>query len=246
MAVSLDQTYDVIYSLNRAGTPQAICDSLTSFTSRYGLTSMVACTIPLRHERTRDAQSQHLLVSAYPTGWKDRYLDQGYVHIDPVVRRIKRDLSPFLWSEASPFVQEEHSAQIKKMFGEAGEFRLKAGLAVPLITLEGTAATVSLGGEAVDLPPEARGMISMISTFAIARAIGLRDKERKRQGPMLTPREVECLRWAADGKSEWEISVILNVSEHTADKHLANAHRKLGAASRAQAVANALRWGLIS
>jgi LuxR family transcriptional regulator, quorum-sensing system regulator BjaR1 len=246
MAISLDQTYDVIQKLNRAVTPQAVCDSLTSFTSRYGLTSMVALTIPSRHELTIDAQSQHLLVSAYPTGWRDRYLDQRYVHIDPVVRRIKRDVSPFLWSEAAPFAREEHGRDIKRMFGEAGEFRLKAGIAVPLITLEGAAATVSLGGEAVDLPPEARGMIAMISTFAIARAIDLRDRERKRLLAKLTPREVECLKWAADGKTEWEISAILNVSEHTADKHLANAHRKLGAASRAQAVANAIRWGLIT
>ncbi len=246
MAISLDQTYEVIKKLNRAVTPQAICDSLTSFTSRYGLTSMVACTIPSRHELTTDAQRQHLLVSAYPDGWRDRYLDQRYVHVDPVVRRISRDLSPFLWSEAAPFAHRDDGAVVSRMFGEAGEFKLNAGFAVPLITLEGAAATVSLGGEAVDLPPEARGMISMISTFAIARAIDLRDKERKRQGPKLTPREVECLKWAADGKSEWEISVILMVSEHTADKHLANAHRKLGAANRAQAVANAIRWGLIS
>jgi LuxR family quorum sensing-dependent transcriptional regulator len=246
MAISLNLTYEVIDKLNRAVTPQDICDGLTSFTSRYGLTSMVACTIPSRHERTRDAQSQHLLVSAYPTGWRDRYLDQRYVHIDPVVRRIKRDLSPFLWSEASPFAQEEDSAQVKRMFGEAGEFHLKAGLAIPLITLEGAAATVSLGGEAIDLPPSAPGMISMISAFAIARAIDLRDRRRKREQSKLTPREVECLKWAADGKTEWEISAILNISEHTADKHLANAHRKLGAANRAQAVANAIRWGLVS
>jgi LuxR family quorum sensing-dependent transcriptional regulator len=57
---------------------------------------------------------------------------------------------------------------------------------------------------------------------------------------------VECLKWAADGKTEWEISAILSISEHTADKHLANARRKLGAANRAQAVANAIRWGIIT
>jgi LuxR family transcriptional regulator, quorum-sensing system regulator BjaR1 len=96
MANSLDQTYDVIDKLNRAVTPQAICDSLTSFTSRYGLTSMIAGTMPSPDERTIAAQSEHLLVSAYPTGWMDRYLDRDYVHIDPVIRRIECDSSPFL------------------------------------------------------------------------------------------------------------------------------------------------------
>ncbi len=246
MAISLNQTYDVIEKLNRAVTPQDICDGLTSFTSRYGLTSMIAGTMPSPHERKRDAQQQHLLVSAFPHGWMDRYLGQNYVHIDPVIRRIESGLSPFLWSEAVPFARRDHGPAVQKMLGEASEFNLRSGFAVPMITLDGAIAAVSLGGEAVDLPPAARGMISMISAFAIARAIDLRDKERKRKPAKLTAREVECLRWAADGKTEWEISAILKVSEHTADKHLANAHRKLGAANRAQAVANAIRLGLIS
>ena len=86
----------------------------------------------------------------------------------------------------------------------------------------------------------------MISTFAIIRAIDIRDRAKRHQRPSLTPREIECLKWAADGKTEWEISAILHVSEHTADKHLANAHRKLGAANRSHAVALAIRWGFIS
>ncbi len=246
MAVSLNQTCEVIDKLNRAVTPQDICDGLTSFTSRYGLTSMIAGTVPSPHEHRGDAQRQHLLVSAFPPGWMERYLDQDYVHIDPVIRRIQRDYAPFLWAEASPFAQGRHSAVVNRMYGEASEFKLRGGIAVPMLTLDGAIAAVSLGGEAVDLPPEARGMIGMISTFAIARAIDLRDRNTKRERSKLTPREVECLKWAASGKTEWEISAILNVSEHTADKHLANAHRKLGAANRVQAVANALRWGLIT
>ena len=176
----------------------------------------------------------------------DRYLDQDYVRIDPVARRVESDLSSFLWSEAAPFANGKDCAIVRRMFGEAGEFNLRAGFTVPMITLDGAVAVVSLGGEAVDMPPAARGMISLISTFAIARAIDIRDREKRHQRPALTPREIECLKWAADGKSEWEISAILHVSEHTADKHLANAHRKLGAANRAHAVALGIRWGFIS
>jgi len=61
----------------------------------------------------------------------------------------------------------------------------------------------------------------------------------------LTRREVECLGWAAQGKSEWEISQILGISEHTAEKHLINARVKLGAVNRVHAVATAIRRGLI-
>ena len=62
----------------------------------------------------------------------------------------------------------------------------------------------------------------------------------------LTPREIECLELAADGKSEWEISRILGISEHTSEKHLLNAKTKLGAVNRTQAVAVAIRLGFIS
>jgi LuxR family quorum sensing-dependent transcriptional regulator len=245
MTVSLTQTYEVIDKLNCALTPQEICDGLTSFTSRYGLTSMIAGTIPSPHERKAEAQRQHLLVSAFPPGWMERYLEKDYVHIDPVIRRIGCDLAPFLWSETEPFMRGEHSAAVERMFGEAGEFNLKDGMAVPMLTLDGAIAAVSLGGEAANVPAQERGMINMISAYAIARAIDLRDRDVKRKRAKLTKREVECLRWAASGKTEWEISCILHVSEHTADKHLANAHRKLGAANRAQAVANAIRWGIL-
>ncbi len=63
---------------------------------------------------------------------------------------------------------------------------------------------------------------------------------------VLSPREVECLGLAAAGKSEWEISRILGISEHTSEKHLLNAKMKLGAVNRVQAVAEAIRRGLIA
>lgn len=68
-----------------------------------------------------------------------------------------------------------------------------------------------------------------------------------RQGgaPRLTPREKECLQWAAFGKSEWEVSQILGISEHTAEKHLLNAKTKLGASNRVHAVAEAIRCGVL-
>ena len=49
----------------------------------------------------------------------------------------------------------------------------------------------------------------------------------------------------AEGKTDWEISVILGVSEATARFHVDNARRKLDAVSRAQAVAKMIDRRLI-
>lgn len=57
--------------------------------------------------------------------------------------------------------------------------------------------------------------------------------------PRLTARERDCLTFVAEGKSDWEIGVILGVSQATAHAHVENAKRKLGCRTRAQAVARA-------
>ena len=61
----------------------------------------------------------------------------------------------------------------------------------------------------------------------------------------LTARELEVLTWVARGKSAWEIGEILDIAKRTVDEHAATAAQKLGAASRAQAVALAVRDHLI-
>ena len=66
------------------------------------------------------------------------------------------------------------------------------------------------------------------------------------QLPGLTPRETEVLRQVADGQTNKSIALKLGISEHTVKFHLGSAMSKLGAASRAEAVALAIRRGLIS
>ena len=62
----------------------------------------------------------------------------------------------------------------------------------------------------------------------------------------LTPREAEVLRHVAAGLTNKAIALKLGISEHTVKFHLGSAMSKLGAASRAEAVATAMRRGLIS
>lgn len=61
----------------------------------------------------------------------------------------------------------------------------------------------------------------------------------------LTVREKEVLRWAAVGKTSWEISVILKISERTVNFHLSEAAQKLGTRGRLAACTTAMAQGLI-
>ena len=61
----------------------------------------------------------------------------------------------------------------------------------------------------------------------------------------LREHEVETLTWAARGKTFWEISQILGISKRTVEFHLENARRKLGVATRTQALIKAATGQLI-
>lgn len=62
----------------------------------------------------------------------------------------------------------------------------------------------------------------------------------------LSKREVECLRWAAIGKTDLEISMIMSRSRATVRFHIHNASVKLNAVNRSQTVFKAAQLGYIT
>jgi two-component system, NarL family, nitrate/nitrite response regulator NarL len=63
--------------------------------------------------------------------------------------------------------------------------------------------------------------------------------------PLLTPREVEILALVGEGASNKAVARRLGISAHTVKFHLEAVFRKLGATTRAEAVARGLRQRLI-
>ncbi|HEY0350968.1 MAG TPA: response regulator transcription factor [Gemmatimonadales bacterium] len=63
--------------------------------------------------------------------------------------------------------------------------------------------------------------------------------------PALTGREVEILGLLAEGLGNKTIAARLGISEHTVKTHVTSVFAKLGVSTRAEAVANAIRLGLI-
>ncbi|HEY0439676.1 MAG TPA: helix-turn-helix transcriptional regulator, partial [Xanthobacteraceae bacterium] len=81
----------------------------------------------------------------------------------------------------------------------------------------------------------------MPSTFDRDRGIAHSDESAV--ASRLTVRERQVLGWAAAGKSSWETGMILGIGKRTVDEHAQTAMRKLGAVTRIQAVAIAIRTG---
>jgi DNA-binding NarL/FixJ family response regulator len=77
-------------------------------------------------------------------------------------------------------------------------------------------------------------------------AATLIDQRRRERDRVLTQREREVLRLLADGMTNESMGAELSISPQTVRTHVQKAMEKLGAQTRVQAVATALREGLIS
>jgi DNA-binding NarL/FixJ family response regulator len=64
-------------------------------------------------------------------------------------------------------------------------------------------------------------------------------------GDSLSEREIEVLRHVAEGSKNWEIAERLFISEETVKVHIKHIMEKLGASDRTQAVAIAVRRGIM-
>jgi DNA-binding CsgD family transcriptional regulator len=62
----------------------------------------------------------------------------------------------------------------------------------------------------------------------------------------LTTRQIQCLHWAAQGKTDWEIGTILGCSHAAVRYHMVRASEALDATNRAQTIYNATLLGYLA
>ncbi|MGW5879389.1 response regulator [Nocardiopsis terrae] len=90
----------------------------------------------------------------------------------------------------------------------------------------------------------ARGETVLSGRIAGKLLTGMRQRSEP-AGPVLSPREVEVLRLAADGRTNAAIGRALHISPTTVKTHLMRVYEKLGVGDRTSAVSQALRRGLL-
>lgn len=238
---AFERTIEVIRSLDRARTPAEVCGTLLESIRPFGAEYILAGVIPMPGA-SRQHQISSIVLDHWPKEWSHRYFSHGYVFQDPAIRTVRRSSAPFLWSELKPLYREDAAG--RRVMEEASDFRLRQGFTIPVATLEGEVAGLSIAGERLELAPEDRGVLALLATYSLGRSILLRETA-ERDTVRLTPREREALQWAAEGESEWEIGERMGISEHGVDKHMRAAREKLGTRTRTHAVAEGIRLGLI-
>ncbi len=201
-------------------------------------------------------RSEFVSIDNAPAGYAQAMHDVACMRRDPVMQHCRNHSLPIIWDQAT-----YTRAGLGELWEEQARFGYRTGIAMALHLPEGK--HFALGVERDQALPadrrEVRRMVADLQLFAVhAQDAALRlmgpalqaahqqqHPPAAERAPLLTPRELEALRWTMEGKTAWEVGAILGISERTAVLHVNNAMHKLGCASKHQAVLKALRLGLI-
>lgn len=182
-------------------------------------------------------------------GWAQNYWQKGHFNLDPAIHGAITRIQPFSWTDIEA---GRMSKEARDLFGEIREaMPVDGGYIIPVHDEEGFAGFVALYHEDRDLSQKARAALKLIGLYTIERGKELRilrglDVAMNGAGVCpLTARQREILSFVADGKSDWDIGVVLNLASSTVNEHVEKAKEAIGVKTRTQAVAIAVKRGWI-
>jgi DNA-binding CsgD family transcriptional regulator len=195
-------------------------------------------------------RKQNYAAHNFPLPWWEMYQRHCRQNTDPLAHHCEHFVAPVAWlaDDHSHFL-EPLTTEGKRILRGTTETGIAGGIAVPIRD-----SGLAWGGIMLGLgAPRSMQFLKRSIPFVLHFAVCLHqafcrigDECRTPLAPQLSGREVECLGWAAEGKTSREISQLLDISERTVVFHLQNASAKLGVVTRQQAIARSIMLGVLS
>jgi len=187
--------------------------------------------------------------STYPEEWIGYYVRNQLWKIDPAVTLGLKRAAAFDWNET------EDDLKLKKFWEAAKKFGInKQGFTIPLHGPNREACILSVStSHVIDQDHWWRAMRTKMIRDLLPVAHMMQQRAFNDLGiadyssPFmhLTGPKRAILYWAANGKTAYETAKILNVTERTVREHREGILKQMNCVSMTQAVAEALRTGLI-
>lgn len=182
----------------------------------------------------------------YDPAWVHRYLEKGYLRVDPVVQGCYQRFHPVDWKRldwsgkaARTLVQDAIAHGVGNQ-----------GYSIPLRGPNGQFALFSVSHDCDDETWESfidssRRYLILIAHYINQKALELEPGRKVEVTHPLSPREIEAITLLAIGYSRAQAANTLSISEHTLRVYIESARFKLSAQNTTHAVARALTQGLI-
>jgi DNA-binding CsgD family transcriptional regulator len=193
---------------------------------------------------TTQALQSASVITNWPSDLLARYDAEGLLQHSMAIRHIRTSSLPFL-TDVTQLTQKLPDVQRSRVTELFERYHMPRGVFFPVCDPGGDRGAIGFSGDREPYSSYEMLQLHMISTYAFERIYQISGRDQK-SGEELTQREIDCLNWTAAGKTSVEISDILSLSEHTVNHYLNRATKKLDTVNRTQAVAKALRMGIIS
>ena len=193
-----------------------------------------------------DSAGEQYGCGTYANAWRERYLQQNYIRIDPVIIGCYQRFHPVDWKRldwtgkaARAFLQEARA------YGVGNQ-----GFSVPIRGPNGQFALFTVSHDCDDdvwsafTAAHSRDLI-LIAHYFNRKALEFEPNRQPEAAQTLSPREVDAMTLLAMGYSRAQTAETLSISEHTLRVYIESARFKLGAMNPTHAVARALARGLI-
>lgn len=181
-----------------------------------------------------------------PDGYVEVAKDLGEARRDPVMASLMTQSAPVIYDQTTYAL-----SGAADIWETQAPYGYRTGIAVKLHLpgdkhfLLGVDREESLPAPGIQLMQMVAG-VQLLAAHALTAADRLLSPQlNKSELPKLTKRELDVLSWTAQGKTAWEVSVILGMSEKTVNFHLGNAMRKLEVTSKHQAVLKCVAAGVL-
>ena len=184
-----------------------------------------------------------------PTTWFDAYSSRRFLTQDPVVYLGLNQNQPIFWNRIdcdSPLLPSAS----REVMDLAADFGVRNGVSFPLHSPKGEHGILSfITKEHSNCDPvfENVPILSFCAGYIFNAALTLikNNPDLIKHLAVLSNREKECLYWASEGKTSWEIATIIGISERTVNFHLTQATNKTNSKNRSQAIAKGITNGII-
>jgi len=187
-------------------------------------------------ERKGGLDSLTVFYSSYPRKWAKHYHKENFLERDPVLQELLDPSKSMYFCEASdPKLQ---------FMNKCKDFDIHYKLAFFVRDPKWHYSVVFSFKESCDeilKSPLQRHLFETLSTLLASKVHSKIDSSP----PALTGREIECLKWASEGRTAEEIGIILSLSHWTVTFHLKNTYKKLGVYSKTAAILKAIKSGLL-
>jgi LuxR family quorum sensing-dependent transcriptional regulator len=181
------RTFDFIEGLDRLDTTEAVLNKMLGVVSRFGFEWLAFTGILPKPGETMD---DLILAHQAPDGFHELYTSRDYIRVDPNAHRALRSSSPFEWTWED--YGDEHGPRSIEVMQVLAEHTMERGFIVPVHGVGGYEAVIAMSGTDVELAPEAKPGLHLMSLYAFERVRQLL-ADRPEGKPPLTPREREVL-----------------------------------------------------